>query len=188
MLTPLNVLWPATTTVAGGSSFTMSFILDSKSPMRLLSKKCDDAPQPDVMVSFRGPGVVEPARNVKPMPDGGDSLTYGVGAASDLIGVGGAVNGAGGAATGVDGAVTTGAAGAWTMTVDKDAVGCDCRVGSARVRAVAVTASVGVAAVVVVAAAVAVATLLLPGAAVGVAVKMGVMQAAPTDSFRTARR
>ena len=38
------------------------------------------------------------------MPDGGDSLTYGVGAASDLTGVGGAVNGAGGAATGAAGA------------------------------------------------------------------------------------
>ena len=68
------------------------------------------------MVNFSGPGVTEPTRNEKQMPDGGDSLTYGVGAASDLIGVGRAVNGAGGAATGVDGAVTTGEAGAGAMT------------------------------------------------------------------------
>ena len=104
MLTPLSVLWPATTIVAGGSSFTMSFIRDSMSPIRLLSTKCDDAPQSEVVVNFSGPGVTESARNEKSMPDGGDSLTYGVGAASDLTGVGGAVNGAGGAATGAAGA------------------------------------------------------------------------------------
>ena len=53
------------------------------------------------------------------------------------------------------------------------------------------TASVAVAAVVVVAvvaAAVAVATLLRLGASVGVVVKMGVMQTAPTGSSRTTRR
>ena len=53
------------------------------------------------------------------------------------------------------------------------------------------TASVGVAAVVVAtgaAAAVAVATPLLLGAAVGVVLKMGVMQTAPTDSSLTALR
>ena len=51
------------------------------------------------------------------MPDGGDLLTYGVGAASDITGVGGALNGAGRAATGVDGAVTIREAGAGAMTV-----------------------------------------------------------------------
>ena len=65
------------------------------------------------MVNFSGPGVAEPARNEKPMPDGGDSLTYSVGAAADLTAVvGGAVNGAGEAATG--------AAGAGAMTVGRD--------------------------------------------------------------------
>ena len=113
MLTPLSLLWPATIIVAGGSSFTVSFIRDSMSPMRLLSTKCDGAPQSDVMVNFSGPGVAEPARNEEPMPDGGDSLTYDVGAASDLTGVGGAVNGAGGT-------VTTGEAGAGVMTVGVD--------------------------------------------------------------------
>ena len=98
MLTPLSVLWPATTIVAGGSSFTMFFIRASMSPMRLLSNKCDDAPQSDVMANSRGPGGTGPARNEKPMPDGGDSLAYGIGEASDLTGVGGAVYGAGGAA------------------------------------------------------------------------------------------
>ena len=52
-------------------------------------------------------------------------------------------------------------------------------------------ASVAVATVViatVVATVVAVATLLLLGAAVGVVVKMGVMQTPPTDSSRTTRR
>ena len=63
MLTPLSVPWPATTIVAGGSSFTMSFTRASMSPMRLLSIECDDAPQCDVMVNIRGPGVAEPARN-----------------------------------------------------------------------------------------------------------------------------
>ena len=88
----------------------MSFIRDSMSTMRLLSTKGDDAPQFNVMVNFSGPGVAELARNGKPIPDGGDSLTYGVGVVSDLTGVGGAVNGAGRAATKVDGAVPTGAA------------------------------------------------------------------------------
>ena len=55
------------------------------------------------------------------------------------------------------------------------------------------TASVGITAVldatvVAAAVAVAVATLLLLGTAVGVVVKMGVMQTALTDSSRTARR
>ena len=47
MLTPLSVLWPATTIVGGGSSFTMPFIRDSMSPIRLLSTKYDDALQSD---------------------------------------------------------------------------------------------------------------------------------------------
>ena len=98
----------------------MSFIHDSMSPMRFLPTKYGDGLQYDVMVNFGWPGVAEPARNEKPMPDGGDSLTYGVGAASDLIGVGGPVNGAGGATTGVDGAVTIGEAGAGAMTVGID--------------------------------------------------------------------
>ena len=105
MLTPLSVLWVATTIVTGGSSFTMSFIRDSISPMGLLLTKCDDAPQSDVMVNFSGPGVADPARNERPMLDGGNSLTYGVGAALDLTGVGG---------------VATGAAGARAMTVGED--------------------------------------------------------------------
>ena len=42
------------------------------------------------------------------MPDGGDSMTYGVGAASGVIGVGGGVPGAGGAT------------GAGAMAVDED--------------------------------------------------------------------
>ena len=63
MLTPLNVLWRAKTIVAGESSFTMSFIHDSMSPMRLLSKKCDDIPLSDVMVNFSGPGVAEVTTN-----------------------------------------------------------------------------------------------------------------------------
>ena len=78
MLTPLSVPWPATTIVASGSSFTISFIRDLMSPMRLLSTKCDDTPQSDVKVNFSGPGVAEPARDEKPMPDEGDSMTYGV--------------------------------------------------------------------------------------------------------------
>ena len=112
MLTSLSVLWSATTIVAGGSNFTVSFIYDSMSPMMFLSTKCDDAPQSDVLGNFSGPGVVEPARNEKPIPDRGDSLTYGVGAASDLTRVGGAVNGAARAATGATGA------GAMTAGVD----------------------------------------------------------------------
>ena len=116
MLTPLSMLWPATTIVAGGLSFTMFFIRDSMSPMRLLPTKCDDAPQSVVMVNLIEPGVAEPARNEKPTPDEGDSLTNGVGAASGLTEVGRAVNGAGGAVTGVDGAVPTGEAGAGAMT------------------------------------------------------------------------
>ena len=63
MLTPLSVLRPATTIVASGSSFTMSFIRASMSPMRLLSMECDHAPQCDIMVHIKGPGVPEPARN-----------------------------------------------------------------------------------------------------------------------------
>ena len=70
MLTSLSVLWPATTIVAGGSSFTVSFIRDLMSPMRLLLTKGDDAPQSDVMVNFSGPGVAEPTRNEKSIPDG----------------------------------------------------------------------------------------------------------------------
>ena len=64
-------------------------------------------------------------------------------------------------------------------------VNCDCRVGSARVRVVAVTASVAVATIVaptVVATAPTVATLLLLGATVGVVVKLHIMQTAPTAS------
>ena len=119
MLTSLSVLWPATAIVAGGSSLTMSFIRASMSPMRLLSTKCDDAPQSDVMMGFSTPGVAEPTRNEKPMPDGGDSMAYGVRVASDITEVGGAVNRAGWATTGVDGEVT-GEAGAGVMTVGED--------------------------------------------------------------------
>ena len=98
----------------------MSFIRDSMSPVRLLSTKCDDALQSEVMVNFSEPGVVESARNKKSMPYGGDSMTlYGVGEASEETGVGGAVAGAGEQATGVDGTVT-GVAGVHTMTVDED--------------------------------------------------------------------
>ena len=114
------MLWPAPTIVAGGSSFTMSFICDSMSPMRLLSAKCDDAPQSDVMVNFSGPGVAEPVRIEKARPDGGDSMTYVVGAALEVTGKGGGETEAGGAATGAD-VVVTGAAGAGAMTVDEDA-------------------------------------------------------------------
>ena len=88
--------------------------------MRLLLTKCDDAPHSDIMMNFSGPGVAEPARNEKPMPDGGDSLTYDVGAASDLTGVGGAVNGTGWAATGKDRAVATGKTGAGAITVGEN--------------------------------------------------------------------
>ena len=62
MLTRLNVLLPASTTVVGGSIFTMSLIRDSMSTMRLLSTDCDDAPRSDVL-GFSGPGVAAPARN-----------------------------------------------------------------------------------------------------------------------------
>ena len=74
MLTPVRVLWPVTTIVAGGSSFTVSFICDLAS-MGLLSTKCDDAPQSDIIVNFSRPGVTQPARNGCPMPDGGDWMT-----------------------------------------------------------------------------------------------------------------
>ena len=63
MLTPLSMLWPATTIVAGGSTFMISFIRDAMSPVRLLSTKCDDASQSKVMVNFSWPGVAELARN-----------------------------------------------------------------------------------------------------------------------------
>ena len=53
MLTPLSVVLPATTIVAGGLSFTMLFIRDSMSTMRWLSTKCDDIPQSEVMVNFQ---------------------------------------------------------------------------------------------------------------------------------------
>ena len=115
----LNMLWPETTIVAGGSSFMMFFIRDSMSPMRLLSTKCDSAPQSDIMVNFSGPGIAEPAKNENPMPDGGDSMTYGVGAAWEVTGVGGGKTGAGGAATRVDRGVTR-AAGTEAITVDED--------------------------------------------------------------------
>ena len=98
----------------------MSFVRDLMSPMRLLSTKCNDAPQSNVMVDFSVSGVAEPARNETLMSDRGDSLTYDVRTASDQIGVGGAVDGASGAATGVDGAVTTGEAGEEAMNVGKD--------------------------------------------------------------------
>ena len=125
------------------------------------------------------------------MPDGDESMMYGVGAEGNITGVGEAVTGAGGAATGVDGAVI-GEAGAGTMTVGEDVgtVDCDCRVGSARVRD-AVTASVAVATIIlatVVTAAPAVATLLLLGTAVSVVVKMRFVQTAPTISSHAARR
>ena len=119
MLTPLSVLWPATTIVAGGSSFMMFFIRNWMSPMKLLSMKCDKAPQSGVMMSFSGPGVAEPAGNEKPLPDGADSMTSGVGAASEVTGVSGGVPGAGGEATGVYEEIT-GAAKAETMTVGED--------------------------------------------------------------------
>ena len=76
----------------------MSSIRDSMSSMRLLWTKCHDALQSDVMVSFSGPGVAEPARDGTPMPDVGDSITYGVEAASEVTEVGGGAPGAGGAA------------------------------------------------------------------------------------------
>ena len=46
-----------------GSSLTMPFIHDLMSPMRLLSTKCDDAPQSDFIVNFSEPGAAELARN-----------------------------------------------------------------------------------------------------------------------------
>ena len=67
-------------------------------------------------MNFSGPGVAEPARNEKPMLDGGDSMTHGVRVATEVTGVGGGVTGAGGAATGA----VTGAAGAGPMTVGED--------------------------------------------------------------------
>ena len=124
------------------------------------------------MVNFRGPGVAKPAKNEKPMPDGGDSMTYGVEVASNLTGVGGAVNGA----------TRVGA-----MAVGEDVPLAVTAV--ARVRAIAAMASVTVVVIAtVVVAAVAVATLLLLGAAVSVVVKVGVMQTAPIASSRAARR
>ena len=85
MLIPLSVLWPVTMIVAGGSSFTMFFIRESISPMTLLSTKCSDAPKSKVMVHFSGPGVAEPARNQKPMPDRDDSMAlYGVGVSCEV--------------------------------------------------------------------------------------------------------
>ena len=63
MLARLSVLWPATTMVTGESSFTMPFIRDSMTPMRLMSTKCGDTPQVDVTVNFSGSEVGEPARN-----------------------------------------------------------------------------------------------------------------------------
>ena len=56
-------VWPATTIVAGGSSFTMFFVRDSMSPMRLVSTKCGDALQSNAMVNFSEPEVAEPTRN-----------------------------------------------------------------------------------------------------------------------------
>ena len=46
-------------------------VLHPVSPMRLLSTKCDDTPQSNVMMNFSGPGVAGPARNECSMPDGG---------------------------------------------------------------------------------------------------------------------
>ena len=86
----------------------MFFRRDSMLSMRLLSTKCDDAPQSDVMVRFSRPGVAEPARDKTPMPGVGDLMTSGVGAASEVTGVGGKVREAGGAA------------GAGAMTVGED--------------------------------------------------------------------
>ena len=53
------------------------------------------------------------------MPDGGDSTTYGVGAAWEVTGVCGGLPGAGRAATEAEGAVA-GAAGAGAITVGED--------------------------------------------------------------------
>ena len=63
MLTHLSVLWPVTNFVAGESSFTVSFIHDSMSPMRLLSTEYIDVPQSEVIVHFSGPGVVASTKN-----------------------------------------------------------------------------------------------------------------------------
>ena len=190
MLVPLDALWPATTIVAGGSSFTMSFIRASMSPMRLLFTKCDDVLQSDVMGNFSEPGVAERTRNEKPMSDGGDPMTYSVGAAREVTGVGGGVTEASRRSSNRrrrgSNRSSRGKGDDFRRTC---AVDCDCRVGSARVRAVAEMLSVTVAAVVVTTVvAAAVATLLLLGAAVSVVVKMGAMQTAPTASSRDARR
>ena len=81
MPTPLSVLWPATTIIIGGPSFTISFTRDSMSPVRWMSMKCDDAPQSEVMVNFGGSAVAESTRNEKPMPNEGNSMMlYVVGA------------------------------------------------------------------------------------------------------------
>ena len=118
MLTPLSVLWSATAIDRRRwIELHDFFIRNSISSTRLLSTKGDDARQSNVVVNFSGPGVAEPARNEKPMPDGGDSLTYIVGAAADLTAVGGAVNGAGEAATGAAGAGAMTAGGDVPLTV-----------------------------------------------------------------------
>ena len=63
MLTPMRVLWPTTTILADGLSFTISFIRNLMLPVRGLSTKWDDAAQSKFMVNFSEPGVSESARN-----------------------------------------------------------------------------------------------------------------------------
>ena len=82
--------------------------------------KYDDAPQFKFKMNFSGPGVSEAARNEKPMPDGGDSITLCcVGAAWKVTAAGEAVTGAGSAVTGAATAVTR-ATGAGAMDFGED--------------------------------------------------------------------
>ena len=119
MLTPLSVLRPATTIVADGSSFTISFVSALMSPMRWLSKKCNDFPQSEGMISFSGPELAESAMHEKPMPDRGELMVLcGVGAAWGVIGVAGAVTRGGGAVTGAGGVTGAGKAGAMIVVED----------------------------------------------------------------------
>ena len=147
---------------------------------------CDDAPQSDVMVNFSGPGVAEPARNEASMPVGGDSVTYGVGAASNWSRRWS--NWSRRSSNRSRRGSNRSSRGRGDDSRRRHAVGCDCRFCLAHVKAMAVMASVAVAAVVVTTVvAAAVATLLLLGAAVSVVVKMGVMQTAPISSSLAAR-
>ena len=64
--------------------------------MSWLSTKFDDAPPSEVMMNFSGPGVAEPARKERPMPDGGDSMAlYDVGESWDVTATDEALTGAG---------------------------------------------------------------------------------------------